>query len=148
MAKRDYLYRDTGYTKDGTVKIRTSYKIKRFLKGLFTSILFIALVGIGVWALLSVIKPKAYNTANNLPVQYTKDLGKIGPDSIILVRDNRSKNTFGKEYVVESHIEKLPGSYVKDEQGGMIQLGQDQYLLTFEGAVGIVNKKDIIGVKK
>ena len=148
MAKRDYLYRDTGYTKDGKVKIRTSYKVKRFLKGLLTSLFFIALVGVGVWVLLSIIKPKAYNTANNLPVEYTKDLGKIGPNSIILVRDNRAENTFGKEYVVESHIEKLPGSYVNNEQGDMIQLGQDQYLLTFEGAVGIVNKEDIIGVKK
>ena len=58
MAKRDYLYRDTGYTKDGKVKIRTSYKIKRFLKGLLTSLFFIALVGVGVWVLLSIIKPK------------------------------------------------------------------------------------------
>jgi hypothetical protein len=147
MSDRDYLYRDTGYTKDGEVKIKTSYKVKRGVKSILSTIAFIALIAVVVWTILLLIKPKAY-TINGNEIKYTKDLSDVGPNSIILVKDNRTKDSIGKEYVVESEILNLPGSYVNNDQGDMIQLGQDQYLLTFDGVTGIVNKEDIIGVKK
>ena len=147
MDDRDYLYRDTGYTKDGEVKISTKYKVKRGIKGVLSSLVVVALIALVVWVLLLVVKPKAY-TMDGTQINYNKDLSSVGPNSVILVKDNRVEDSIGKQYVVESQVLKLPGSYVNNETGDMIQLDQNQYLLTFEGQTGIVEKENIIGVKK